>query len=127
MSRKALIVTDGTEAIKSIAQNISDSLTGLDVKVCSAEVFEGTDLLPADIFFVGCSDISPASFSYLEEMLKHINLSSRKCAVFTVNKNTIAYLCGIVKDCEASLGAPLHVISKEPDKSSLNKWVKSVI
>ena len=127
MSKIALIVTDETEQIKKIAMNISDSLTGFTVKVCSADKFEGTDILPADVFFLGCSQSSPSSFSYIEEMLKHINLASRKCAVFTVNLKTISYLCALVKDCEARLGAPLHVVSKEPDKSALHNWVKSVI
>ena len=127
MSKKALIVTDGTESIKKIAQYISDALIGFSVKVCSAEKFEGTDILAADAFFLGCAQSSPSSFSNIEEMLKHINLASRKCAVFTVDLKTVNYLCAVFKDCEASLGAPLHVVSNEPEKSALNKWVKSVI
>ena len=127
MSKKALIVTDETEQVKKIATYISDALAGFTVKICSSDKFEGTDILCADVFFLGCAQNSPSSFSYIEKMLKHINLASRKCAVFTTDLKTINYLCGIVKDCEASLGAPLHVISKEPDKSALNNWVKSVI
>ena len=127
MSKKALIITDGTEAIKKIALNISDALTGFTVKVCSADKFEGTDLLPADVFFLGCERNSPSSFSYIEEMFKHISLASRKCSVFSVNLKTINYLCALVKDCEASLGAPLHVVSKEIDKSALKKWADSII
>ena len=127
MSKNALIVTDGTDRIQKIAVNISDALTGFEVKVCSADKFEGTDILPADVFFLGSSQDSPSSFSYIEELLKHINLAPRKCAVFTVELKTLNYLCAIIKDCEAKMGAPLHVASKEPDLSALNKWVKSVI
>jgi hypothetical protein len=60
-------------------------------------------------------------------MLRHINLALKKCAVFTVNLKTIDYLCALVKDCDAALGAPLHVVSKEIDKTALKNWVKSVI
>jgi len=127
VSKKALIVTDETEQVKKIAMYISDALAGFTVKICSADKFEGTDLLGADVFFLGCAQNSPSSFSYIEKMLKHINFASRKCAVFTTDLKTINYLCSIVKDCEASLGAPLHVVSKEPEKSALNNWVKSVI
>jgi len=127
VSKKVLIVTDGSESIKKIARDISDVLSGFNVKTCSADKFEGTDLLPVDVFFLGCEQSSPSSYSYLEDMLSHINLASRKCAVFSVKGNTLNYLCGIVKDCEADLGAPLHVVSKEINKTALKKWVNTVV
>ncbi|MCL2442155.1 MAG: hypothetical protein FWD13_01665 [Treponema sp.] len=127
MSNTALIITDGTSSIENISRLISGELNGVKVKICSAKDFAGTDLLPADIFFIGCEFPSPSSFSYLEQMLKHINLASRKCGVFSVNFKTLKYLCNLVKDCEADLGAPLHVASKEINKTKLNKWINSVI
>ena len=127
MSYKALIITDGTDSIKNITQLISGELNGTMVKTCSAQDFTGEELLPVDVFFIGCENPSPSSFSYLEEMLNHINLASRKCGVFSVNFKTLKYLCNIVKDCEADLGAPLHVASKEINKSLLKKWINSVV
>jgi len=127
VSKKALIITDDSESIKTIARFISDSLKGFDVKTCSAQKFEGTDILPVDVFFLGCEETSPSSFAYLEDMLAHINLASRKCGIFSVNEKPINYLCGIVKDCDADFGSPLHVASKEIPVPALEKWVKSIV
>jgi len=127
VSNKALIITDGTDSIKSIARLISDELKGFNVKICDGEKFEGTDILPVDIFFIGCANQSPSSFLYLEEMLSHINFASRKCGVFTVKENTLNYLCSIVKDCEAALASPLLALSKNIETPAFKKWVKSVI
>lgn len=127
MSKKALIITDGTESIKTIAGCICNALKDFNVKTCSAENFEGTDLLPVDVFFLGCEKPSPLSFSYLEDMLSHINLSSRKCGVFSVNEEPITYLCKIVEDCEAHLGSPLHITSEKIPESELEKWVSSIV
>ena len=127
MSKKALIITDGTESIQNIARLISDALKGFNVKLCSGENFEGTDLLPADVFFLGCEKPNPPSFDYLEKMLSHINLASRKCGVFSVTEKPLKYLCDIVKDCEADLGSTLHVVSEKIPVPELNKWVKGII
>lgn len=127
MSKKILIITDGTESINRIANLISGALTEHSVNICSAEKFEGTDLLPAAIFFIGCENPSPASFSYLEEMLKHINLASRKCGLFSVNDKTLTYLTDIVKDSDASIGSPLHVKNNDIPKPDLDKWIKGII
>jgi hypothetical protein len=127
VSKKVLIITDGTESIQSIAQLISDALKGFDVNICSAEKFNGTCLLAADTFFLGCKKPNPSSFSTLEKMLSHINLASRKCGIFTVEEKTIKYLCKIVNDSEADLGSPLLVKSKKIPAPALNNWVKGII
>ena len=123
--KKVLIVTDGTETIHLIAQSISKTMADYDVKLCSAGEFEGTDLLPAGMFFLGCEKPNPASFAYLEEMLKHINLASRKCGIFSVNKEALKYLESTVKDCEADLKSPLLVDVK--DTSALTNWLKEMV
>jgi len=123
----ALIITDGTSSIDNIAKLISEELNNFKVKICSSDKFEGTDLLPADVFFIGCENPSPASFSYLEKMLAHINLASRICAYFSVKEETLDYLYGIVKDCEPKLRTPLLVLSKEIKKDLLKKWVKGIV
>jgi len=129
--KKALIITDGTEEIKTAAKNISGALSDLalndfSVKTCEAEKFRGTDLLPVNLIIIGCEKSDPASFAYLKEFLLHINLASRKCGVFSTNKKTLKYLCGLVKDCEADLGEPLSV-DDETKKSALKKWLKGII
>jgi hypothetical protein len=123
--KKVLIVTDGTESIHLIAQSIKDSLEGCKVKICSAENFTGTDLLPAGTFFLGCEKPAPASFAYLEDLLSHINLASRKCGVFSIKEKTLKYLSGLVKDCEADLADPLFADGvKTP---ALKKWLKGIM
>jgi len=125
--QKALIITDGTESIKSIAKEISAILTGFSVKICPAEKFDGTDLLPAQIFFLGCEKSEPSSFVFLEEMLSHINLASRKCGLFSVKEKTLKYLRGILKDSEADLGEPLVAENGEIKKPALKKWLKGLV
>jgi hypothetical protein len=127
VSKKALIITDGTESIHFIANLISDALTGFEVKIRGGENFAGTDLLPVDTFFLGCEKPKPSSFEYLEKMLSHINLASRKCGIFSVKEKSIKYLSGIIKDCEADSGSPLLVVSKDIPKPALKKWVKGVV
>jgi hypothetical protein len=124
--KKALIITDGTEEINAAAKVISGALDDYKVIVREAEKFSGTDLLPADLFIIGCEKPDPASFAYLKEFLLHINLASRKCGVFSTKEKTLKYLCGMVKDCEASLGEPLSV-NDEFKKAAVKKWLKGVL
>jgi hypothetical protein len=127
VSKKALIITDGTESIKLIAQLISDALSNFNVQICPCENFDGTDLLASDAFFIGCSQPNPSSFAYFEEMLSHINLASRKCGIFSVKEKPIKYLCGIVKDSEADTGEPLLVSNGEIKKPAVKKWLKGIV
>jgi len=124
--KKALIITDGAEEINAAAKIISGALDDFKVNICEAEKFGGTDLLPADLFIIGCEKPDPASFAYLKEFLLHINLASRKCGVFSTKEKTLKYLCGMVKDCEAALGEPLSV-KDELKKSDIKKWLKGVL
>jgi hypothetical protein len=125
--KTALIITDGTQTISLIAKTLSDALDAFNVKICEAKEFEGTDLLPADIFFIGCEKPDPDSFSYLEEMLSHINLASRKCGIFSVKEKTLKYLGKITGDCEADVLEPM-LISKDEIKTAIfKKWIKAVV
>jgi hypothetical protein len=124
--KKVLIITDSDVSLESTAQSIKNCLQGYAVKICPAQEFAGTDLLPAQIFFLGCGSPKPASFSYLEEMLSHINLVSRKCGIFSSDKKSLEYLAGILKDCEADLGEPL-LITNGNDNPAIEKWLKGVI
>jgi len=127
VSKKALIITDGTETINSLAKPIKTALAGFNVQICHADKFIGNDILPADIFFIGCENPSPASFAYLEEMLSHINFASRKCGVFSTSQKSLNYLCGILKDSEAALGETMLSTDGGYQQSDMTKWVKGLL
>jgi len=126
---KALIITDGTKPIRSVALLIKDALSnGYKVKICSAKKFAVTDLLPADIFFIGCKRAKPKSFAGLDEFFAHVNLASRRCGIFSINEKSLKYLKSMLADSEANLGEPLLVSEDEVEKSAsnINKWIKNL-
>ena len=121
---KALIITDGSKSIQSIALLIKDTLSGYKTKICPAKDFVGNELLSSDLFFIGCEDTSPSSFAFLEQMLSHINLVSRKCGLFSNKEKTIKYLLSIVKDCEADTGETFLTSDEKTSKTAVKKWLK---
>jgi len=125
--KSAIIITDGTEQIQKIAVMISEAIVGYKVKIYPAEKFEGNALLPCDIFIIGCENPNPPSFAYLEELLSHINLASRKCGVYSIKEKTLKYLSGIVKDCEAKMPGPLFAANGEIKKTDIKKWLKEIV
>ncbi|MCL2196683.1 MAG: hypothetical protein FWB77_03620 [Treponema sp.] len=127
MSKKAIIITDGTKSIESLAKPIKQALAGFSVNIYQADKFAGNDLFPADIFFLGAENPNPPSFSYLEEMLAHINLASRKCAVFSTSQKALKYLGDILKDSEAAQGETLLSLDGDYQESDINKWVKGLL
>jgi len=127
VGKKALIVTDAAEQIQSSAKIISDALTEFNVKICTAENFAGTDLLPSEIFFLGCENPGHESFAYLEDLFSHINLASRKCGIFSTNENALQYLRGMLKDSEADLGEPLLFTENEERKSTIENWLSKLL
>jgi hypothetical protein len=124
--KKALIITDASESIQATAKIISDALTEFNVKTCTAADFAGTDLLPADVFFLGCENPGHESFAYLEDLLLHINLASRKCGIFSTSKNALQYLRGMLKDSEADLGEPLLFTENEEKESIVKNWLNKL-
>ena len=124
--RTALIITDGTEEIKAAAKIIAGALDDFSVKICEVEKFNGTDILPVNLFIIGCQKASPASFAHLHEFFLHINLASRKCGVFSTKESTLKYLRGLVKDCDADLGEPLF-LDDGIKKPAVKKWLKGII
>ncbi|MCL2805427.1 MAG: hypothetical protein FWD26_05755 [Treponema sp.] len=127
---KALIITDRTETIQSIAHFIKDTLTDYKFSIIPAEDFKGDELLPAEIFFLGCEDPSPTSFAFLEQLFSHINLASRKCGVFSPKENTNNYLLSILKDSEAFavpvLSDSLYDSKGKLKESAVNEWFKQI-
>jgi len=127
VSKKALIITDGTETINSLAKPIKTALAGFNAQICSADKFAGNDILSAEIFFLGCENPSPPSFAYLEEMLAHVNFASRKCGVFSASQNALKYLTEILKDSEAALGETMLSKDGGYQQADINKWVKGLL
>lgn len=123
--KDVLIITDGAPAVQKLAKEIAVELGGFNVLVKAASDFAGTDLLPAEIFFVGCEKSNPPSFDYLAELLRHINLAGRNCGVFSPGSGeAAAYLAGLVRDSEAAVGEPFVAAAHNV---SLKQWVKSVL
>ena len=102
--RIVLIVTDGSEETVKMAAGIAVALKGNKVSIKNASEFKGNDILPADAFFVGCEKPKPESFTYLADLLKHINLAGRPCGIFSPGSDkAVKYLSVLVRDCEAAL------------------------
>jgi len=121
--KTVLIITDGSAETAKAAAGIKTALKGYNITIKSASEFMGNDLLPAEIFFLGCEKPGPDSFTYLEDMLKHINLAGRRCGVFSSGSEKAAkYLAGLVKDSEAALG-PEHFIGSG---DGIGKWAKNI-
>ena len=127
VNKKVLIVTDETESIQLIAKSIMSALTDYTVIIRCGDKFAGTDLLPTDTFFIGCGKPNPVSFTYLTEMLAHINLADRKCGIFSTNEKSIKYLRKILKDCEAGIDELLLTEGGKGHSALIKKWLKGLI
>ena len=114
-------------ALGKAADVICTALEGCQTVVRQAESFAGTDLLPTDIFFLGCEAPQPTSFSYLDQMLRHINLSGRCCGVFSANKKALKYLSKLVKDSGVSLGKPLLIKDTAATTEIIKKWTQDIL
>jgi hypothetical protein len=123
--KNILIVTDDSQGMSEMAAGIAAALKGNNVTVKPASQFKGNDILPADAFFLGCEKPSPVSFTYIADLLKHINLAGRSCGVFSTGSAKAAkYLTGLVHDSEAALNPrPLFPASG----AEIKDWCLSVI
>ncbi|MDR2104003.1 MAG: hypothetical protein LBP42_07880 [Treponema sp.] len=118
--KHALIVTDGAESTGKIAQHIAGALKEVHAVVLTAAAFSGADILPADVYFFGCEEPHPASFSYLEALLNHINLVGRPCGLFSPkSEKAVQYLADMVHDSELALKA-LPFVAGEPGQ--IQRW-----
>jgi hypothetical protein len=122
--KTVLIVIDGSEQTAKMANGIGAVLKDKAVTIKAASRFAGTDILPVDVFFIGCEDPKPASFDYLSDLLKHINLAGRSCGVFSPrSEKAAAYLADLLADSEAALySQPLF--AQDADVSG---WVEKVL
>ncbi|GMO54969.1 MAG: hypothetical protein Ta2G_13960 [Termitinemataceae bacterium] len=127
-NKKYLVVIDEEKSSSSAALAIVTKLFGNDIKVVHGMNFEGTDILPIDFLFIGCNRPSPASFAYFEDVLKHINLAGRECALFSTSaqfgKHAIQYMSKIISDSEIKLCA-VPLVTKSINE--LQSWVCDII
>jgi len=124
MKKKVLIITDGSGETAKMAAGIASALKGNTVSIKNASDFKGNDILPADAFFLGCEKPRPESYSYLADLLKHINLAGRPCGIFSPgSEKAVKYLSGLVRDCEAALN-PKPLTAAVKDTGS---WAQKVI
>jgi len=131
-TRKILIITDETHQIRNFAEEILYSFRDISLKnyctsVLEANNFSGEFLLPSYAFFIGCTKPKPLSFSYLEDLLGHINLAGRPCGIFSSNRQTIKYLSGIIHPSEAEMGNPFIFTDKPAGKKEVLSWIKSIL
>jgi hypothetical protein len=127
-AKTILIVSDESDSASKMAEAIAAALKGNKVTVKKAEDFAGTDLLPADSFFIGCEKPNPPSFAYLAEMLGHINLAGRSCGIFApsalASGKAVKYLSGLLKDSEAALN-PEPLLAE--NTKAIGAWAGSVV
>jgi hypothetical protein len=120
------VVTDGTPQTHALAEQVGAELSACHVVIRQAVDFAGTDILPADVFFLGCEAPEPSSFAYLSELLRHINLAGRPCGVFSpASDKAVKYLAGLVKDCDARLAEPY--VAGGRTGADLKRWIKAVV
>jgi hypothetical protein len=125
--KRVLIVTDEGKTVMAAALDMTNELAGYKTVICSGESFAGTDLLPSDVFILGCENPHPASFAYLAEMLAHVNLAGRKCGIFSTNEKAEKYLRSLVRDCDAAVGEPLMIQENAVIKPNLKEWLQKLL
>jgi hypothetical protein len=128
-NRKIAIITDGTAPIQELAGNIAAIIGeshGYSTALFQAESFSGDDLLPAYVFFLGCTEAKPPSFHYIEDLFQHINLAGRSCGIFSSNARALKYLSSLVRDSETAVGRPFMVKGGAANSEKLQKWIQTI-
>ena len=124
-TKNVLIIADNTDKTVEMANGIAEVLKEGTVSLKTISDFNGNDILPADVFFLGCEEPNPASFAYISDLLSHINLAGRSCGIFTSgSKNTAKYLTGLLKDCEVTVN-PEPLFSGP--EAALKNWVQETM
>ena len=124
--KTALIVIEETEAIRKVAEVLSAALDGYKTIVRPVESFAGTDLLPVNVFFLGCQTPEPPSFSYLNQMLQHINLSGRFCGVFSPDSKALKYLSRLIEASGTTAGKPLLISDASSVSADIQQWIQTI-
>ena len=124
-AKNVLIITDDSKETAEMASGIVAALEGNNVSVKAVSKFKGNDILPAEVFFLGCEEANPEPFSYLKDLFKHINLAGRPCGVFSPGSQKAAeFLASMIHDSEAALNPKLLLGSM---KNEINNWSQDVI
>ena len=123
--KRVLIITDESRGTAEMASGIAKALKGNKVSIKGISEFQGNDILPADVFFLGCEKPAPDSFAYIEDLFLHINLAGRSCGVFSPGgAKTAKYLSGLVHNSEAMLN-PNPLLS--PSDGEIKAWSQNVL
>ncbi len=128
-AKNILILIDGAEATRKIADRIAARLKGLRVVLMDATDFAATDLLPADACFIGCEKPKPANFAELERVLRGINLAGRPCGLFSpASPPAIAYLRTMVGDAELRVNPePYPLPSGGASGADEKTWIENTL
>ena len=122
MTTKYLVVIDSEDSSKKAALAIFTELDS-NVRFVEASEFSPVLLMEADFYFFGCAKSKPDNFEYFVDVLKHINLAGRECAVFSSEKGGIDFLTDIIKDSDVRLACEPLVSS---DMDVIKKWVQKM-
>jgi len=123
VEKTALIVTDGAESTRKVAETIALTLPPQwKAVVMPAENFDVTQLLAAAACFLGAESPNPPCFSKLCKVLAHINLAGRPWGVFSSLKETADYLCEILQDSEAALCPDVFL-----GEGEVKTWIEKVL
>jgi hypothetical protein len=124
---KVIIITDNSASIQQTAEGIAALMDGYQTAVIKAEDFNGIELLPTCAFFLGCETSKPASFTYIEDMMAHINLAGRPCGIFSTNSSVFDYLSNLVSPSEAAVSKPFLTENGLIKRGELHNWVHSIV
>jgi hypothetical protein len=125
--KRVLIVTDDTAgAVAKAVAAVFSSLKAYKVVLVRGADFSGADLLPADLVFFGCSAPHPPGFARLETVLGHINLTGRRCGLFSAGSGeALSYLEDLLRDSEITVH-PRTLPDGSPSKKVLRAWVREI-
>jgi hypothetical protein len=130
MMQKILIITDSSAPVGQMAADIAAIIgenQSYSTAIIEAKSFSAVNLLPAYAFFLGCETQKPSSFSGLETLFAHINLSGRICGVFSPNAKALNYLSLLVKDSETSTGKPFLAKEGAANRDELQSWIQNIL
>ncbi|MDR2481878.1 MAG: hypothetical protein LBD07_06305 [Spirochaetaceae bacterium] len=121
-----LILTDEELSSREAALAIVAGIFGgWKVNIVNGNGFSGTDILAADICFFGCVNPHPEGFSHFEKVIRHINLTLRRCGIFSCKSQAaVDYLSVLVKDCGIKIETPTLVSTSA---SEIKIWANTII
>ena len=131
-NRKILIITDTSDQMQSLAARITAVIMNppferYSIITTEVEQFSTTELLPAQVFFLGCQNKESFSNEYLEDLFTHINLAGRSCGIFSPDARAIIHLEKLVADSDVTVGKPLFIKNDTVEDADLQNWVQGIM